>query len=67
MSRRIFGGRIGMDDGAGAMKSPPAAVKTPGFEFLKNTVNTDKFPKMFMAETIFILYNKSYRYRYILK
>ena len=33
MSRRIFGGRTGMDDGAGAMKYAPAVMKTPGFEF----------------------------------
>ena len=43
MRRRIFGRRTGMEGGAWAMKSPAAAVKTPGFEFPENSINIDKY------------------------
>ena len=41
-----------MGEGATAMKSPPCAMRAPAFELVKNTINYDKYMKMFMAKTI---------------
>ena len=52
---------------AGAVKSLYGTSERADFEFLKNTVNIDKFLKMFEGQTNDIFYIKLAKYQDILK
>ncbi len=49
-----------MEKGAQEMKSPHPAAESPDFAILNNSINIDKFPKMFEGETNSTLQNITY-------
>ena len=53
-NREISGRRIGMKTGVRTMECTRADPVRADSEFLKNTVNINKFPKMFTDRTIIV-------------